>query len=589
MSRWFTIAGALVLAQAATAFVLFKNEADQPLRWRLDELNPLIHPNVVNRNTRAIRYYLARDAWSEQNAEAELNAVRTAIGQWQSVPQTMLKFEEAGLVPPGMDINGEDNTNIVYWVKEAAANGAVLVNNERTEISGALAVTFPMYFDDYTIVEADMVFNGVDNRWFADYNNLFSADNFVEAVALHEFGHFIGLQHSPLGAATMFSRTGAGVGLAVGLLKDEVAAAQTLYGKPDALAKFGSIVGKVTMEQGLVFGAVVLAEDAHGNIIQSTVSERNGRYELTALHPATYRLRVAPLHPPDTQPYPLIRDIDISFEHQGAETNFRPSGYKQAAVSTGKTSTVDFAVKKGRAPFYVSAMRPPTTKQNLLELVFEPFALERTGKKQTIGIYSPTLPMGGATLRLTGDGVTHGETTFNPDAFDGFRLISVEVTVAKNAAPGVRSLTVQKGNDLAYIYGFVEIISGEQDHNIDGLDDRWQRDQFDVFSSAEAHADTDPDADGYTNREEFLTGKNPMDTGSFPLLEIGSISVDEQGTSLQWGSVPGKRYQVWSKPNAVLAKWREVGEPVTAQRSFTFFIDPAEREEFQFYRVQALP
>ena len=74
-----------------------------------------------------------------------------------------------------------------------------------------------MYFDDYTIVEADMVFNGVDNRWFADYNNSFSADNFVEAVALHEFGHFIGLQHSPLGAATMFSRTGAGVGLAVGL------------------------------------------------------------------------------------------------------------------------------------------------------------------------------------------------------------------------------------------------------------------------------------------------------------------------------------------------------------------------------------
>ena len=65
------------------------------------------------------------------------------------------------------------------------------------QISGALAVTFPMYFDDYTIVEADMVFNGVDNRWFADYNNSFSADNFVEAVALHEFGHFIGLQHSP--------------------------------------------------------------------------------------------------------------------------------------------------------------------------------------------------------------------------------------------------------------------------------------------------------------------------------------------------------------------------------------------------------
>ncbi len=589
MSRWLAITAALGLTNAAMAFVLFKNEDGKPLRWRLDELDPRVHPNVVNRDTRAIRYYLARDAWSEQNAEAELNAIRTAIGQWQSVPGTVLKFEEAGLVLPGVDINGADNTNVVYWVKQAAPNGAVWVNDERTEISGALAVTFPMYSHDHTIVGADMVFNGVDYRWFTDYNNSFSADKFVEAAALHEFGHFIGLKHSPLGVATMFSRITAGVGLAVGLLKDEVAAAQTLYGKPVALAELGSIVGKVTMGRGLVFGAVVLAEDMHGNIIQSTVTERNGQYELRALSPATYRLRVAPLHSPDTQPQPLVRDIDISIEHQGAETKFRPIGYKQAVVRPGISTTLDFAVNKGSAPFYISAVRPPTTKENLLELAFEPFALERTGKKQTIGIYSPTLPTSGATVRLTGDGVVYGKTTYDPNAFEGFDLISVEVTVSKNAAPGVRSLTVQKGNDVAHLNGFVEILSGEQDYNFDGLDDRWQREQFDVFSSAEAHADADPDADSYNNREEFLTGKNPTDAGSFPLLEIGSITVDEQGTTIQWGSVPGKRYQVWSKPDVALAEWRKVGEPVAAQRSFTFFIDPAEREQFQFYRVQALP
>ena len=33
-----------------------------------------------------------------------------------------------------------------------------------------------MYFDDHMIFEADMVFNGVDYRWFTDYNNSFSAD-----------------------------------------------------------------------------------------------------------------------------------------------------------------------------------------------------------------------------------------------------------------------------------------------------------------------------------------------------------------------------------------------------------------------------
>ena len=53
MSRWLAIAVAIGLAHAATAFVLFKNDDGQPLRWRLDDLDPLVHPNVVNRDTRA--------------------------------------------------------------------------------------------------------------------------------------------------------------------------------------------------------------------------------------------------------------------------------------------------------------------------------------------------------------------------------------------------------------------------------------------------------------------------------------------------------------------------------------------------------
>ena len=99
---------ALGLAKAAMAFVLFKNENGEPLRWRLDEPDPLVHPNVVNRETRAIRIHLAKNGWSDDNAESELNSIRSAAAQWQAVPRTILKFEKRELLEPGVDINGED-------------------------------------------------------------------------------------------------------------------------------------------------------------------------------------------------------------------------------------------------------------------------------------------------------------------------------------------------------------------------------------------------------------------------------------------------------------------------------------------------
>ena len=307
MKKWLLFFISLISAKTAIAFVLFKNEDSEPLRWHLDDLNPLVHTDVVNRKTKAIKFHLSRDGWSEKNFENELNSIRSAAAQWEAVPGTVLKFEEGNLLEPGVDINGNDNQNVIYWVKEATPNGAVLVNNERTDISGALAVTFPTYFDDHTIVEADMVFNGVTQRWFTDYTNTFSNDNLVEAIALHEFGHFIGLQHSPLGAASMFSRTVSGVSVSAGLTLDEVAAVQSVYGIKNAKEQFGGIVGSVTLDGEKVFGAVVIAENKHGNIVQSTVTDKNGNYELLSLPLNQYHLRVSPLHSPQAiQPLSLI-------------------------------------------------------------------------------------------------------------------------------------------------------------------------------------------------------------------------------------------------------------------------------------------
>ena len=111
-----------------------------PLRWQLINLNLSVHTNVVNRNTRAIRYFLASDAWSATNTAAELNALRASFAQWQSVSGTVLKFEEAGLLAPPVDVNRNDNTNILFWVKSIT-----VVNGGLDDISGRLGVTFTSF------------------------------------------------------------------------------------------------------------------------------------------------------------------------------------------------------------------------------------------------------------------------------------------------------------------------------------------------------------------------------------------------------------------------------------------------------------
>ena len=588
MKKWLLFFISLISAKTAIAFVLFKNEDGEPLRWHLDDLNPLVHTDVVNRKTKAIKFHLSRDGWSEKNFENELNSIRSAAAQWEAVPGTVLKFEEGNLLEPGVDINGNDNQNVIYWVKEATPNGAVLVNNERTDISGALAVTFPTYFDDHTIVEADMVFNGVTQRWFTDYTNTFSNDNLVEAIALHEFGHFIGLQHSPIGAASMFSRTVSGVSVSAGLTLDEVAAVQSVYGIKNAKEQFGGIVGSVTLDGEKVFGAVVIAENKHGNIVQSTVTDKNGNYELLSLPLNQYHLRVSPIHSPQAI-QPLVRDIDISMEYKGANINFQPTKYKSTTVASQKNTETNFTIRRGSPSFYINAIRPATKKDNLYELSFGPFGIKRKNEKQLIGVYSPNLPSNSATLRITGDGIVYGITTFEANVFEGFNLITVEITLEKNIVPGVRSLYVEKGNERSYVNGFIEILPNTEDFDFDGLNDSWQRKNFPVFASKLSRASADPDTDGYSNQDEYLTGKDPNDIDSYPTLEIKSITVDSSGTTIQWNSIPGKNYQVWRKKNVGLSEWIKIKEPHTAQRSFMFFVDTSERKELQFYRVQALP
>jgi hypothetical protein len=267
-------AGALVAFAAAEAgaFVFDINASGQARRWVLQPPDGRVPTTAVNRSTRAIIYRLDGAAYSETNTVAELDAIRAAFDQWQR-PDSHLRFEEGPLLSNVQDVDSNDGVNSLFWAR------TLFVNGGRDNLSGVTALTYVKSFADGNVIaEADTVFNGAQFRWFTDYFDNARQDQFVEAIALHEIGHFIGLRHSPVGGATMLFAGDFGVNSQLGLSEDERCALRALYPAQGINPAPARINGSVRAQGQAVFGAAVFAEDARGNVMAGTVSREDGSF-----------------------------------------------------------------------------------------------------------------------------------------------------------------------------------------------------------------------------------------------------------------------------------------------------------------------
>jgi hypothetical protein len=585
MRAAFAVAMGFLAGSIATshAFVSYINPAGNVLRWNLVSPNPAVHTNVLNRSTKAIRYFVASDLYSQANRTNELNAVRACFGQWQAVPGTILKFEEGGFVGPGVDIR-RDNTNVIFWAKTST-----LINGGTDDIHGLRGYTVTLFTPDNTILEADTVLNGVEFNWFTDFNDIDRVDAFLESALLHEIGHFIGLDHSPVGGATV-TQGGYGIDTEVGLSSDEIAAVRALYPQPSITATLGHLRGRVLMNGAGVFGAMVTAENEAGNAVAGTISRVNGSYELLAVPPGNYRIRASPLDPSSFDDVSsLMRGRDIAGDYDSVMTAFLPATNIAINLNTGVTNVLDLTVLAGNPPFRISAISHPT---DLLELdTVRRFAgTIRLGQNNLfVGVSSTSLPTSGATLTVTGDGLTLGQPIFKPNRFAGGQnFIVVPISVAANATPGLRSFIVQQGNNLAYANGYLEILPVVPDYNFDGFDDRFQRQYFPVFTAPDAAPDADADRDGFSNRFESETGSDPTNALSVR-FRIVNVTLSSSGSLVSSQTAPGKRFQLFSRSALGPGSWQPVGSPVVASNSLTFFFDPKAANQMLFYRVQQLP
>ncbi len=577
----------LSFALSAHAYVLNFDDAFLVKHWNLLTTQDGVSTNVVNTNTHAIRYFLASDAYSTTNTANELNAIRASFGQWQSVSGTYIKFEEAGLVSPPVDVNLDDHTNIVYWAKTST-----LVNGGNDDISGALGVTFTTWDPTSNIIlEGDIVFNGVEYTWFTDFNDTSNPATFVEAVASHEIGHFLGVAHSPVGGATMLFRGASGVNVQTGLSDDDIAGGRYLY--PMVPTNFGAVKGTVTKSGSPVLGAAVFAQTSVSNVAAGTVTLPNGTYEINSLAAGTYQIRVTPLDPFVGDR--LVAGYDIAnspdstnSDFTSADTDFLPTTNVTTVIVANTTNTVNFAVTAATPVFSITHIRAPTASSGSFSWSSLPTSIKVGQSNYFIGVASASIPSNNASLLITGDGLTLGTASFLTNAFmSGLNFISVPISVASNATPGLRSFIVSQGANVAYANGFLDVMAAVPDYNFDGLDDTFQRQYFALFTSPQAAPGADPDGDGMNNAGEYVAGTIPTNTAS--VLKMLVLTNTPSGTTVSWQSVVGKRYQVSSRTNLTIGSWQNIGGVVTAINTAAQYFDPTATNGMGYYRVQVLP
>lgn len=541
----------------------------------------LVATNILNPSTRAIRYFLGAEGYSTSNSVAELNAIRSAFGQWQSIPGTVLQFEEGGVMTGPVDINTSDGTNVVFWARTNA-----FVNGGRDHILGTLALTYPRVLESNVLAEADIVLNGLEVGWFTDASETNNASQYVESTLLHEIGHFIGLDHSPIGAATMFVRSTAGIGSQAGLADDEVSAARTLY--PRSALENGMLRGRIQRGGSPVFGAIVIAENEVTGQLSGTVTLADGTFDLGVLPPGTYQVRAVPCDPPSNNSLNrLLTGAEIAPAFQGAAL-FLPTPNRAVIVKTGETAEITLDVVLGAPPFRITRIETPTMSSTPVDAFNAPVAVWPGQSNLYVGVLSPNLPLSNASLTISGPGIRAGAPLFRANAFPGtsppVNLISVPIDVDVTAPPGPRTFTVVQGTNLAYANGFLDVLPSVPDANFDGLDDRFQRRYFPLFTAPEAGPGADPDHDGLDNKSEYATGTNPEDSGS--VLRLESIRISGEGTLLRWQSVPGKQYRILSRSAFGAGLWQVLSDSIVSGSQATEFLDTSNRSGTRFYRVE---
>ena len=239
-----------------------------PITWRM---NPTRNPNVTGTG----------DLQS---------AFRQAFQAWSAISTATITFAEgqpaAAVMKPGLDQVNLITTNLTASEWAIYGVDAMSLTNVMSSVTTG------------EILEADIIFN--PNVGFSTEATTPASLTDLQAIATHEIGHLLGLDHTPLASAVMFPRS-AGDSLSRALTADDMIGVSTLY-PTAAFAARGAIAGTVrTTTNAGVFGAIVVAVGANGQPMATTVTDPNGNYSIAGLPAGSYTLLAEPMDGPFTE------------------------------------------------------------------------------------------------------------------------------------------------------------------------------------------------------------------------------------------------------------------------------------------------
>ncbi len=424
----------------------------RPVKWDLAETT-LALPNVANGEV----IYQINPAGSDNIAgNSEIVATEAAFRHWEAIQRSNIAF---GRGPDSSLLEASnDGINLVYW---AEGSKTPVLGNKSFRVEGFVGLT--VIVNDTTgptaglLRNADIILNGNELSWTTDpVANPASYD--VEAVLTHEAGHVLGLEHTPVVAATMYGRQSPGLIHKVSFSADDIFGASQIYPAGDQLLVGAEQRG--TIQNGLggrILGAVVNTCDANGNLLSGTISDPNGIYSSAGIAAGPGTTYLQPLDDPAASFSTLFDETDLGGVWDSTiVNNFVSTNTTGVTLTAGMSTVQNFIVGSTPHSVHVSAIGQRALTPAGVVFSTRPAQLFTGDTNVYVGISGPGISNLQA-FEILGTGVTVNGVAASGSA-NGEPAVVYDVSVDPNAATGARSMRIQTAGQRVYATGGVEIL-----------------------------------------------------------------------------------------------------------------------------------